>query len=146
LQRMVTQPRWQRALFVAVLVAIGLDCGSAPLRLEPLSTTIPDGYKYLRTVAPSPIVELPFEDWELAPDYMYWSTYHWNSIVNGYSGYHPPSYVHTIELMRTFPDTASVGYLKSIGVRFVVVHEFYYTAKNYLKLMTGIAETPDLKL
>jgi hypothetical protein len=145
LRRLVPQP-WQRALFVAVLVAIGLDCGSAPLRLEPLSTTVPDGYKFLRTVSPSAIVELPFEDWELAPDYMYWSTYHWNSLVNGYSGYHPPSYLHTIELMRTFPDKQSVDYLKSIDVRFVVVHEFYYTVKNYTKLMTGIAETPDLKL
>ena len=45
-----------------------------------------------------------FEDWELAPDFMYWSTYHWNPLVNGYSGYQPPSYRETAERMRTFPD------------------------------------------
>jgi hypothetical protein len=146
LRRLVTRPGLQRALFVGVLVAIGIDCGSAPMRLEALSTTLPDGYKFLRTVSPSVIVELPFEDWELAPDYMYWSTYHWNSLVNGYSGYHPRSYAHTIEVMRTFPDARSVDLLKSIGVRFVVVHQFYYTAAKYTALMTKIAQTPDLVL
>ncbi len=144
LQRLVPGVRSRRALLITTLVAIGLEFGSAPMRLEPLSTDVPDGYKFLRTVYPSVIVELPFEDWELAPDFMYWSTYHWNPLVNGYSGYQPRSYMETTERMRTFPDDPSVDRLKEFGVRYVVVHEYYFTAKDATKLMTGIAKRPDL--
>ena len=146
LQRLVPGVRSRRALLIATLVAIGLEFGSAPMRLEPLSTDVPDGYKFLRTVYPSVIVELPFEDWELAPDFMYWSTYHWNPLVNGYSGYQPRSYMETMERMRTFPDDSSVDRLKELGVRYVVLHEYYFTAKDATKLMTAIAERPDLVL
>jgi hypothetical protein len=142
----ISRPRARQALLVATLVAIGVEFGSAPMRLERLSTDLPDGYKFLRSVYPSVVVELPFEDWELAPDFMYWSTYHWNPLINGYSGYHPPSYTETTERMRTFPDDESVARLKALGTRYVVVHEFYYKAAEYTKLMTAIAARPDLIL
>ncbi|MEP7304657.1 MAG: hypothetical protein ABJA98_03985 [Acidobacteriota bacterium] len=144
LQRLVPSARSRRVLFIATLVAIGLEFGSAPLRLERLSTDVPDGYKFLRTVYPSVIVELPFEDWELAPDFEYWSTYHWNPLVNGYSGYHPRSYMETAEKMRTFPDQSSIDRLTELGVRYVVVHEYYYKPKTITTLMTAIAERADL--
>jgi hypothetical protein len=144
LQRLVTGARPRRVLFVATLVAIGLEFGSAPLRLERLSTDVPDGYRFLRTVYPSVIVELPFEDWELAPDFMYWSTYHWNSLVNGYSGYEPPAYRKIAERMRTFPDDSAIDRLKELGVRYVVVHEYYFKPKDVTALMTAIAKRSDL--
>jgi len=144
LRRLVPAARSRRVLFIVTLVAIGLEFGSAPLRLERLSTDVPDGYKFLRTVYPSVIIELPFEDWELAPDFEYWSTYHWNPLVNGYSGYQPRSYMETAERMRTFPDQSSIDRLHELGVRYVVVHEYYFTAKDATKLMTAIAGRADL--
>jgi hypothetical protein len=144
LQRLVPEGRFRRSLFIAMLVAIGLDCGSAPMRLEALSTDLPDGYKFLRTAYPSVIVELPFEDWELAPDFMYWSTYHWNPLVNGYSGYQPPSYGETVERLRSFPDDSSIDRLRSLGVHYVVVHEYYFRPRELTTLMTGIASRLEL--
>ena len=32
--------------------------------------------------------------------------------------------------MRTFPDESSIDRLKELGVRYVVVHEYYFTAKD----------------
>jgi hypothetical protein len=135
------QPR--RALLITTLVALGLEFGSAPMRLEPLATELPDGYKFLRRMHPSVIVELPFEDWEMAPDFMYWSTYHWNALVNGYSGYQPPAYIETLRRMRTFPDDSSVDRLEQLGVRYVVVHEFYFKPAEFSRLMTAIAARPE---
>ena len=146
LQRLVPGFQSRRVLLVVTLVVLGLEFGSAPMRLEPISTDVPDGYKFLRTQYPSVLVELPFEDWELAPDFMYWSTYHRNPLVNGYSGYQPRSYTETTERMRTFPDEPSVDRLKELGVRYVVLHEYYFKAREYTRLMTAIAARPDLIL
>ena len=52
--------------------------------------------------------------------------------------------METTELMRTFPDESSVDRLKEFGVRYVVVHEYYLTAKDATKLMTAIAKRRDL--
>jgi hypothetical protein len=143
LLRFVPGRQSRRALLITTLVALGLEFGSAPMRLEPLATEVPDGYKFLRRMHPSVIVELPFEDWEMAPDFMYWSTYHWNALVNGYSGYQPPAYIETLRRMRTFPDDSSVARLEQLGVRYLVVHEFYFKPAEFSRLMTAIAARPE---
>ncbi len=42
---------------------------------------------------PSVLMELPLKspDIYLEPVYMYFSTFHWHTLVNGYSGFSPPS-------------------------------------------------------
>jgi hypothetical protein len=49
------------------------------------------------------------------------STRHWHPILNGYTGFTPPSYrVHLAELAG-FPDERSLRYLTTVGVTHVVV-------------------------
>lgn len=57
---------------------------------------------------------------------MFWSTYHWHRLVNGYSGYTPGDYLDTRTLMDTFPDAASVAHLAALNVRYVLVHQELY--------------------
>ena len=38
----------------------------------------------------------------------------------------PPDYSETRELMRTFPDDASIERLRTLDVRHIVVHQTYY--------------------
>ena len=38
------------------------------------------------------------------PMYMYFSTFHWHPLVNGYSGFSPKSYQDLIRAMADFPD------------------------------------------
>jgi hypothetical protein len=52
---------------------------------------------------------------------VYASTRHHRSTVNGYGGFSPKSYSEMLRIMATFPDRASLEYLRSIGVRYVVV-------------------------
>ena len=54
--------------------------------------------------------------------YESWSVNHWHPLVNGYSGYYPPGYVRTIEVMGTFPDDQSIARLRALNVRFIVLH------------------------
>ncbi len=51
------------------------------------------------------------------------ATTHWMPLVNGYSGFHPPSYVQRIFRMQQFPSEATVASLRRDNVRYIIVHE-----------------------
>jgi hypothetical protein len=44
-------------------------------------------------------------------------------MLNGYSGFRPPSYDRSYEAMTTFPSDASLIALSQLGVTHVVVHQ-----------------------
>jgi hypothetical protein len=54
--------------------------------------------------------------------YMYFSMWHWRPMVNGYSGFIPPSYSALLAGISTFPAAPALQYLKSVGVTHVGVH------------------------
>jgi hypothetical protein len=54
--------------------------------------------------------------------YMYNSTWHWQPIVNGYSGFFPKTFIELSEATVSFPDDRSIAYLKQRGVDLLVVH------------------------
>src|SRR4029450_11179778 len=64
------------------------------------------------------------------PQYLYSSTFQWKPIVNGYSGYYPPSYLRRLAAVESFPDARSVGHLMGEGVRYLVIHEAFYKTSS----------------
>ena len=131
----------RRLLLVAALVAIGVESGSSPIALAAQPTAVPPVYRFLQTAPPSVIVEFPVSVYD--PTYMFWSTYHWHSLVNGYSGYTPWDALDTVGLMQTFPDDESVERLKALNVRYVLVHQAFYEPDDYNDLMEAIAQRPE---
>ena len=142
LQRVLAARPAGRFLLTAVLVVVVMESGSSPLELAAQPTDVPPVYRYLRTVAPSVILELPAENYE--PTYMFWSTYHWHWLVNGYSGYTPGDHFDTATQMRTFPDDESLARLRELGVRYVLVHQALYQPADFADLMGAVAERPEL--
>ena len=71
----------------------------------------PPVYERLQLEPPSVLLELPLKspDIYLEPVYMYFSTFHWHKLVNGYSGFSPPSYAKLLKLIATFPDEDSIA-------------------------------------
>ena len=65
-------------------------------------------------------------------------------MVNGYSGYEPPDYTETLKIMTTFPDDESIARLRQLDVRYVLVHESYYSRENFTTLMLRILGEPEL--
>jgi len=49
------------------------------------------------------------------------STRHWHPIVNGYSGFIPPSYQRTFDGLRGFPDERALSALHALGITHVVI-------------------------
>jgi hypothetical protein len=133
-----------RRLLVGMLVAIGIECGSAPMRLAEVPTQVPDVYKYLRTIDQSVLIELPMVDWDLSTTYMYWSTTHWHRLVNGYSGFSPPDYLDTVTRMQSFPDDRAFERLREMKVHYILVHESFYKPKERSALLLKLLQRRDV--
>jgi len=78
--------------------------------------------------------------------YLYFSAFHWQRIVNGNSGFFPPSYVELLEREREFPTEASLGYLRSRGVQYLTMHGRFTNADRYRNTVAWLDARPDLEL
>ena len=58
--------------------------------------------------------------------YLYTQIFHWKPILNGYSGFSPPSFVARADRFATFPGPEAIAQLRRDGVRYVIVHEGTY--------------------
>jgi hypothetical protein len=66
--------------------------------------------------------------------YMVYSTLHWRPLVNGYAGIEPRSHERMRTLSWEFPSEDFVSALRSIGVRYVVVHRQGYGPFQWARL------------
>ncbi len=115
---------------VATVVAIAactVDFWAAPVKLRYPVTRPTPLTVFLAALPPGTIllhlpVPKPAALWANETTYQYWSTFHWQPLVNGYSAYSPTNYVRTLNVLRTFPDAESIGRLRRLKVGYVVVH------------------------
>jgi hypothetical protein len=89
---------------------------------------------------------LVIPDVALEPFYMYFSTFRWDKLVNGYSGFSPPSYMRLLDLMRTFPDDSAFEELRARDVEFIIVHGAFYHPRVYAKLVEELGARRELRL
>lgn len=79
-------------------------------------------YEWL-TQHSAPTIEFPMGDGIIASAWPnFWSTFHWNPVVNGYSGLTPPVYYVFRDRMQEFPSLDTIRLLQGIGIRTVVYH------------------------
>ena len=102
----------------------------------------PPLYDFLARQPDGVVAQFPVPDLDLLPGhdarYAYMSIFHWKPLVNGYSGYYPPSYFARMPRLANFPDSDSIAQLRSDGVRYVVVHEgSYIRAGQSAAIVTG---------
>jgi hypothetical protein len=81
------------------------------------------------------------------PWYMYFSTMHWQPLLNGYSGHYPRSYIQLLESQRKFPDDASIAALRARGVKAIIVHaDAYHLRKQFEDATNGLESRSDVRL
>ena len=76
------------------------------------------------------------------PEYLYYSTFHWQYLVNGYSGFFPPSYQKIVNAVRGFPDETSMNVIRSHGVRYLVIHGEWLYGARYDELIAELDRRP----
>ena len=129
----------------AVLIvgsAMMLEYWIEPLRLVDYPYR-PPLYEFLARQPAGVVAEFPASDVKrLVPRdarYAYLSIFHWKPLVNGYSGYSPPSYLARMERLATMPDPEAIAQLRRDGVRYVVVHEgSYIPVAQSVQIMTAL--------
>lgn len=145
-------------------VLITVDSFSAPIALGyvPAAENIPPVYKWLGEQNDDfAIVELPTtvkllsygdERWNKNHPtirgygsrfyydsmYMYFSTYHWKKLVNGYSGYIPFEYSQITKVLENFPSNESIDLLRALDVKYVIIHSDVYDKKDWNKMLYAI--------
>jgi hypothetical protein len=139
-----------RHAIVALLALLVLaEDVSTPIDLRTFSLTPPDIYAdVIKDRAESPTTALfefpntPYDD----PTYMYFSTFHWQHLVNGYSGFFPPSYTLLGLSLANFPDDESMRAIKARGARYLLVHGERLYGDRYPEVITGLDKRPELTL
>ncbi len=125
--------RWWRYGVVVLLGAVvALEFGifhfRMKLRQPPLGAAIPKVYRALERMEKGPVLEIPGGVLDGAfvvreSEYSYFNIFHRQPILNGFTGYRPPTYGLLMSLARALPDPHAVELLKRLtGLRYVVVH------------------------
>jgi hypothetical protein len=144
----VASSRGARATLVAVIaLAIATEYHST-LVLDDVWRTPPPIYGALADQPDAVLLELPLSSPEMARAsvYMYFSTFHWHRLVNGYSGFSPRWYPELLNRMAAFPDDSTIEDLRRRGVDYVIVHGKFYAPHDYRRLVARLDERQDLHL
>jgi hypothetical protein len=115
---------------VATVADFGLLSEKRHAREVAAGSAVPEVYRVLATVPRGPLLEIPsnrfyghFRGAIIASEYMLYSTFHWLPLLDGYSGYAPPSAHATRALVAALPDSKALRLLvRTTGLRYVVVH------------------------
>ena len=144
---------WQMALSVLLVVLVGIEYLAIPLTYTAVAPArVPDVYSWLAGVEDEAvIIELPFamtadghpdwgafayvEGWRV-----YFSTFHWRRMVNGYSGFLPPGYQELVSETLEFPDERSLGRITEIGVNYVILHREMFDREQRARVENDLRE------
>ena len=141
----IRDARW--LALVAVLLLVEYASWHLPTVTMPLQA--PEAYAdVLRDNDDNPtaaIFEFPVSAQD-DPTYMYYSTFHWQHLVNGYSGFFPPSYIFLVNAMQDLPEGLSLRAIKSHGARYLLVHGERLHGGRYDELTAELKRRPELTL
>ena len=142
LRRRVPARRWT-GVTIGLLAAATIESLAAPLGLTRFDG-IPPIYAHVPRDPNTRVVELPFwgaNSSHFHASYMLNSTANWRPLVNGYSGFQPPSFYKHADVLSTFPDAGSLALLHDLGVTHVFVHTTQLSAET----LTAISQEARLK-
>ena len=132
----------RHALGVAAVAILMLEYWVAPLQLIPYHNDPPPLYAWLARQPRGVVAEFPvppFAAWAaLESRYLYMSTFHWRPLINGYSGYFPPSYLQRLEGLVDFPGLTALQQLRGSGVRYIVVHGGEFSSQEYADIVEAL--------
>ena len=150
------QSHWKKKVStIGVCLILLLEYASFPLTMVPIDVgdRVPAVYRWLAEQKDDPVIlELPLPDkptdvWKEA-ERVYFSIYHWERMVNGYSGYFPPSYDDLyMKKLKGFPSNQTIELIKNLGVTYLIIHLDSYEGSERKKLTDLLEKFPnDIKL
>jgi hypothetical protein len=99
-----------------------------PLFTVPVNHEIPQVYQWIaKQKNKFSLIELPFpksliEIAGMEAPRVYFSSYHWKKLFNGYSGYAPPVYIERMDRFSDGKVTNWINDLEELGINYLVIH------------------------
>jgi hypothetical protein len=143
-------PRYSCAAAAVIIVVIAVEA-LPQMPLEPVWRAPPPIYDAIANMEPpSVLAEFPMPRSIYQSDfdarYLYFSIFHWQNLVNGNSGFFPPSYVQLLANEDDFPNDAAMAYLRSRGVQYVTIHGRFTNAERYRETVAWLDARADVEL
>lgn len=143
LQQRSSSPRVRAALAAVMLALVTAEAWSGPIHTVPFAG-VPGIYRHVAD-APEPVMlaEMPFFPPEAVfqnGEYVLNATAHWRPLVNGYSGFTPPSYRRRADFLWYFPDARALARLKDEGITHVMVHLERFPAHEVAALQLALQQ------
>ena len=108
---------------LAALAAFELNLLPFPWHPAP---AVPKPYALLAQLPEGPVAEFPFYGGRVAyplhTQYMLFSTFHWQPLLNGYSDHFPDDFRESAAMLDSFPSSDSFAVLRRRRVRYIGVH------------------------
>jgi hypothetical protein len=151
--RLRQSPRLRGAmasLVPAVCAAVLLVENLPNLRLVPVPPAPPPVYDYFMGAPPSVVADLPFPrslvDATRDARFLYFSTFHWQRLLTGSSGYFPETFREAVRTLRRFPTDHGLAFLQRRGVAFIVIDRAMCEAGEYERVTTFLDADPRVEL
>ncbi len=139
-------PRTGPMLITAAACLVIVEYAHGPLPVQRLPVTPPPIYAWLAAQPKLATLELPTPPPDglplYDPFYMYASTWHWQPLVNGYSGHYSPRYLELIGTLGELPGPAAAAALTEMGVQRIVVHGGLFPSGRYQPLIARLEADP----
>jgi hypothetical protein len=130
----------RRLLLASAVALLVIEYRVRPLHLVEYPNDPPPVHAWLAKQPRGVVAELPMPNDVPGSDprTSYLSTFHWQPIVNGYSGFVPMSYLDRIDEVRRFPDDRSITRLRKDGVRYIVVNLEHYPKDEAILVLQAL--------
>ncbi|MFZ5587466.1 MAG: hypothetical protein ACOZHQ_16220 [Thermodesulfobacteriota bacterium] len=144
------RPRLARGALIGLAAFILLEACSAPIPWLKVYDFTPEVYQWLaRQPKGAVIFEVPTKghmgDQARDARYLYWSTKHGQTLINGYSGYFPPDYEDLTAKAGRLPELKDLlPELRRRGADHLVVHVKEYPRNQRQSLLEGLRQSPEL--
>lgn len=131
---------WSSALIIALVVVENLEIPLAYQQM-PTAAAIPPVYRWLAQQDGEPVLELPIlmDVGATESPRLYFSTFHWKRLINGYGGFFPPVYAYFLFFDREFPDQP-FRWIVGLGTRYVILHRWQYDAQELKRIDQRLAD------
>ena len=152
LEKALRPSKWPaRALLAGMCLLFLCEANSAPIAWASIYRWPPLVYRWLaKQPQPMVIYEIPTLGYrgDHARDarYLYWSTYHGKTLINGYSGYFPPDYLALAQMARNLPDPAVLDKLRKKGCQYLVLHLKEFPPHQRREVLGSFKGSAQLKL
>jgi len=107
-------------------------------------------YDYFAGAPASVLVDLPFpESLERATAdsrRLYYSTFHWQTLITGSSGYFPESFRQAVRMLKGVPTARAVTFLQERGVQFIALNRADCVDWEYWQSIEYLDQEPRVEL